>query len=216
MLHFATENFALVARTIAPVSKVVSIYNIYIIENYSPHCVSLFMGFSYFVLFLLLIFHGIAELLAICLCIMFGGDWKWENIAIYLVLPESVLVFASCHHQPPVPPTAHPHRRAAGKSEEGKTDGEHVTDNMLESVRWCARVWDDDVAIWIHMENLSHSRSFTFSPASGGEGKNEFSKCVILYAQFDIFSIHFDCFRFSRSAFLSRHPPVVGVRVGWW
>lgn len=99
MLHFATENFVLVARTIAPVSKVVSIYNIYIIENYSPHCVSLFMGFSYFVLFLLLIFHGIAELFAICLCIMFGGDWKWENIAIYLVLPESVLVF--CLVPPP-------------------------------------------------------------------------------------------------------------------
>lgn len=74
MLQFATENFVLVARTNVTVFKVVSIYNIYIIENYSPHCVSLFMAFSYFVLFLLLIFHGIAELFAICLCIMFGGD----------------------------------------------------------------------------------------------------------------------------------------------
>lgn len=74
MLLFGTENFVLVARTIAPVSKVVGIFNIYIIENYSPHCVSLFMVCSYFVLFLLLIFHGIAELFAICLCITFGGD----------------------------------------------------------------------------------------------------------------------------------------------
>lgn len=66
---------------------------------------------------------------------------------------------------------------------------------MCESVGW----WCSN------LNTYGKSLSFPlvhFFLQLGGEGKNEFSKCVILYAQFDIFSIHFDC-----SLFLSLLSP---------
>jgi hypothetical protein len=61
-------------------------------------------------------------------------------------------------------------------------------------------MFEDVLVRWWLCSNLRTYGGFP-PPTPSAEGKNEFSKCVILYAQFDIFSIYFECFRCFLDAF---------------
>lgn len=124
--------------------KVISIFNIF-----SMKTTLLIVRFLWFLLLFVIVdnvpWHAIVPSICVRLYNVFRGDWKWENIAIYLGDGASVLVCASCHpqipfHRPKTNTDASGKIRNSGRK---KQMWKFVTDNnvgwicMCVCVNWC-------------------------------------------------------------------------------